>query len=225
MVEADFSELGRLYETRFSPAEREAKSRVWAVLCRHFFCRFVRPTDRVLDLAAGYCEFINHVDCAEKYAFDANPQARRFAAETVKFVVGDCRDLSSLPPDFFDAIFVSNFFEHLESKRDMDTVLRQAWGRLRRGGRLLVLQPNIRFLDSRYWDFYDHQIPITHLSLREALLKNGFTVELLIPKFLPFTSKSRLPTAPWLVWLYLKLTPAHWLFGKQMFAVAVRPAA
>jgi SAM-dependent methyltransferase len=225
MAETDFSELGRLYEARFSPAEREAKDRIWAVLCRDFFSRFVRPADRVLDLAAGYCEFINHIECGEKYAFDANPEARRFAGPGVKFVTGDCRDLSPLPPDSFDVVFVSNFFEHLESKRDVDRVLAQVFGRLRPGGRLLVLQPNIRYVGSRYWDFFDHHLPLTHLSLREALLKNGYTIELLIPKFLPFTSKSMLPTAAWIVWLYLKLKPAHWLFGRQMFAVAARPAA
>jgi len=41
-----------------------------------------------------------------------------------------------------------------------------------------------------------------------------------VPRFLPYTSKSRLPKAPALVWLYLKLKPAWWLLGKQMFVVA-----
>ena len=225
MTEMNGEEVRLLYEARFSPAEREMKNRIWAVLCRHFFNRFVKPTDRVLDLAAGYCEFINHIACGEKYALDANPDAHRYAAADVKFVLGDCRDLSQLPPDFFDHIFVSNLFEHMESKRDVDLVLQQAFGRLRRGGRLLVLQPNIRYVGARYWDFYDHHVPLSHPSLREALLKNRYTIELLIPKFLPFTTKSKLPTSPWLVWLYLKLPPAQRVLGKQMFAVARRPNA
>lgn len=224
MVGDTHRELCQLYEARFPPTEREAKDRVWRVLCKHFLSRFVKPTDRVLDLAAGYCEFINHIECGVKYAVDANPDASRFAEPEVTFVASDCRDLSLLPQEFFDVIFVSNFFEHLESKRDMDLVLRQALGLLRRGGRLLVLQPNIRYVGQRYWDFYDHHIPLSHLSLREALSKNGYKVDLLIPKFLPFTTKSMLPTAPWLVWLYLKCSPAHRFLGKQVFAAATRPS-
>ncbi len=217
--------LARLYRARFAPADIAAKDRVWAILCRDFFSRFVNPGDRVLDIAAGYCEFINNIQCAQKYAYDANPDTAGFAARDVTLVVGDCREMSALPEASFDVAFVSNFFEHLENKRDMDTVLKQVFERLRPGGRLLVLQPNIRYLGSSYWDFYDHTTPLTHLSLREALLKNGFEVELLIPRFLPYTFKSKIPSAGWMVRLYLKFRPAWWLLGKQMFAVAVRPYA
>lgn len=219
------SGLARLYRARFAPADLGAKDRVWAILCREFFSAFVKSGDRVLDLAAGYCEFINHIQCAEKYAYDANPDTAQFAAQDVTLVAGDCRDMSALPPASFDVVFVSNLFEHLESKRDMDTVLQQVFERLRPGGVLLVLQPNIRYLGAIYWDFYDHILPLTHLSLREALLMNGFEVQTLIPKFLPYTFKSRIPTAGWMVRWYLKFRPAWWLLGKQMFAVAIRPGA
>ena len=214
--------LARLYRARFSSAEIAKKDKVWAILCEDFFSRFVNQTDRVLEIAAGYCEFINHIKCAEKFAYDANPDTAGYAASDVKVVVGDCRDMSQLPRAYFDVAFASNFFEHLESKRDMDVVLQQTIARLRPGGRLLVLQPNIRYLGSRYWDFYDHITPLTHVSLREGLLKNGFDVTLLIPKFLPYSFKSRFPTAEWMVRLYLRMPPAQWLFGKQMFAVATR---
>jgi SAM-dependent methyltransferase len=217
------SGLARLYRARFSPAEIAAKNAVWAVLCQNFFSRFVKPSDRVLDIAAGYCEFVNNITCARKYAYDANPDIAQFAAKDVTVLVGDCREMSALPLASFDVVFVSNFFEHLDSKQDIDTVLKQVFHRLRPGGRFLILQPNIRYLGSMYWDFYDHVTPLTHLSLHEALLKNGFEVKLLIPKFLPYTFKSKLPTASWMVRLYLKFWPAWWLLGKQMFAVAVRP--
>ncbi len=223
MVQSDAEGLARLYQARFGTAEVAAKNRAWAVLCHDFFSRFVRPTDRVLDVAAGYCEFINHIECAEKYAYDANPDTARFAAAGVKFVIGDCLDMSALPSGF-DVAFVSNFFEHLENKRQIDRVLQQVFQLLRPGGRLLILQPNIRYLGSRYWDFYDHATPLSHLSLREGLLKNGFGVELLIPRLLPYSFKSRLPSAGWMVRLYLKF-PIIWRFlGTQMFVVAVRPA-
>ncbi|MDO8432180.1 MAG: class I SAM-dependent methyltransferase [Candidatus Binatus sp.] len=217
-------QLARLYQARFSETEVAAKDRVWAILCHDFFSRYVGPRDRVLDVAAGYCEFINHIECGHKVALDANPDIARYAAPGVSVVVGDCRDMSALPPDSFDVAFVSNFFEHLETKRDLDTVLTQILGRLRPGGKLLILQPNIRYLGSRYWDFYDHFTPLSHLSMQEALVKNGFRIELAIPRFLPYTFKSRLPAAGWMVRLYLRVRLAQWLMGKQMFIVATRPA-
>jgi SAM-dependent methyltransferase len=223
MAQSEAEGLARLYQARFRAAEVAAKDRVWAVLCHGFFSRFVRPADRVLDVAAGYCEFINHIQCAEKWAYDVNPDTARFAAAGVKFVAGDCRDMSALPAAGFDVAFVSNFFEHLNSKQEIDEVLEQILHRLRPGGRLLILQPNIRYLGSRYWDFYDHMTPLSHLSLREGLLKNGFRVELVIPRLLPYSFKSKFPTAGWMVKLYLKMPIAWRLFGKQTFIVAVRP--
>jgi hypothetical protein len=41
-----------------------------------------------------------------------------------------------------------------------------------------------------------------------------------VARFLPFTSKSRLPTAPWLVWLYLHVRLSWRLLGGQMLIVA-----
>ena len=212
-----------LYRARFAADRLASKDAVWSVLCRDFLSRYVKPTDRVLDVGAGYCEFINHIRCGEKYAYDLNPDTARFAASDVHLVLGDCRDMSALGRDTFDVAFVSNFFEHLESKRDMDCVLVQILERLKPGGRLLIFQPNLRYVGGRYWDFYDHLIPLTHESMREGLLKNGFQVEKLIPRFLPYTFKSRLPSYEWLVRLYLRIPLAWRLLGKQMFIVAVRP--
>lgn len=222
-IDNEARQLARLYQARFSDAEVRAKDRVWSILCRDFFSRYVKRSDRVLDVAAGYCEFINHIECATKVALDANPDVARYAAPGVTVVVGDCRDMTALPAESFDVAFVSNFFEHLETKHELDKVLLQILERLRPGGSLLVLQPNIRYLGSRYWDFYDHFTPLSHLSMQEALIKNGYRIQSVIPKFLPYTFKSKLPAASWMVRLYLSLRPAQWLLGKQMFVVALRP--
>ncbi len=53
---------------------------------------------------------------------------------------------------------------------------------LRPGGRLVALQPNIRYLAAEYWDFYDHLLPLSHLSCREAFEKAGFAVETLVDR-------------------------------------------
>ncbi len=125
--------LARLYRARFSSTEIAKKEKVWSILCENFFSRFVNPGDRVLEIAAGYCEFINHIKCGEKYAYDANPDTVAYAAKDVKVVIGDCRNMSELKPEYFDVAFASNFFEHLESKHDMDLVLAQTRDRLRPG--------------------------------------------------------------------------------------------
>ena len=37
--------------------------------------------------------------------------------------------------------------------------------------------PNIRYLADRYWDFYDHHLALSHLSLEEGLVQAGYRVD------------------------------------------------
>jgi SAM-dependent methyltransferase len=208
-----------LYEHRFDAATRAAKARVWTVLCRDFFQRWVRSTDTVLDLGAGFCEFINHIECGAKYALDSNPQVSALAAPGVVTHCGPAHQLEWLATPV-DVVFCSNFFEHMPDKTMLLTTLREVHRILRPGGRLLILQPNIRYAYREYWDFLDHYIALSHLSMVEALALTGFTPTEVRPRFLPFTTKSALPQSPWLVRLYLRFPPAQWLLGKQMFIAA-----
>ncbi len=216
-------DLSRLYGERFDPAERARKERVWGVLCRHFFQHYVAPDDTVLDLGAGMCEFINHIRCGRRIAVDQNPEVARWAARGVEVVVGELSDLSAVPPDSVDVVFASNVFEHLPSKEALVTAVLEARRVLRSGGRLLVLQPNIRVVGGKYWDFLDHRIPISDRTLVEVFRLVDLAVQEVRPRFLPFTSKSRLPQQPLLVRLYLVLRPAHWLIGGQAWLVAQKP--
>jgi len=85
------------------------------------------------------------------------------------------------------------------------------------GGVLIILQPNIRYCYKEYWDFFDHYLPFSDRSLVKALHMVGFKIEQVLPKFLPYTTKSKIPQNPFLVKIYLKL-PFIWkLMGKQMF--------
>jgi hypothetical protein len=47
---------------------------------------------------------------------------------------------------------------------------------LRPGGRIIALGPNIRYLPGKYWDFYDHYLALTELSLGEVMAETGFTL-------------------------------------------------
>lgn len=209
-----------LYDRRFDPVEREAKGRVWEVLCHDFFQRFVSPSDDVLDLGAGFCEFINHIRCGTKWAVDADPQVREQAAPDVTVHCGAAHDLGWLESERVDVIFSSNFFEHMATKEMLLETLREARRVLRPTGRILILQPNIRYAYKEYWDFFDHYLPLSHHSMVEALEISGFRPVEVRPRFLPFTTKGALPSWPSLVRLYLRFPLAHRLLGKQMFIVA-----
>jgi len=215
-------DVPRLYSRRFSAVERERKNKIWQVLCRHFFQKYVQPTDTVLDIGAGYCEFINHISCQHKIALDLNEETKQYAGPDVQ-VIQSSSNMSALEDASVDVAFASNFFEHLPDKQEFLMTLAEVYRVLRKGGQLLVLQPNIRFLGGEYWDFLDHHIPLTDRTLVEALELVGFHIVEVRPRFLPFTTKSRLPQHPLLVRLYLRLPIIHHFLGKQAWVVATKP--
>lgn len=212
--------LGSIYDKRFGKEESLPRTQLWQVLCDHWFQRYIAPKDTVLDLAAGRCEFINQIRCGRKIAVDLNEDVRRFAAPDVETVIAWSHDMQGVASESVDVVFVSNFFEHLPDKQAFLDTLTEIKRVLRKGGRLLILQPNIRFLHGEYWDFIDHYLPLTDRTLVEALGLVGMRPVEVKPRFLPYTTRSRLPQAPWLVRLYLMIPLAHVLLGKQAWVVA-----
>ena len=70
-----------------------------------------------------------------------------------------CRLPTSAPNDYFDLVFMSNYLEHLDTADSVIEQLRVARRLLRAGGRVIVLQPNIKLVGGAYWDFIDHRVP------------------------------------------------------------------
>jgi SAM-dependent methyltransferase len=215
------SRLDTLYVNRFPESELAAKARLWSTLCDAHFQRYIPAGATVLDIGAGYCDFINHIRAARRIGVDLNPDTARFAAEGVEIHRLPLERITeSVEGESVDVAFASNVFEHLRGPDALLEVLAAVHGVLKPGGRLIVMQPNVRALGGAFWDFVDHTLPLTEKGMTEALEISGFRVVECRDRFLPYTTKSRLPQWPWLVRLYLLLPLAQWMFGKQMFIVA-----
>jgi SAM-dependent methyltransferase len=218
--------LDAFYATRFPEADRDAKDAIWRVLCPHFFQRYVNPDDVVLDLGAGFGEFLRHIRCGRRIAVDIERLTGRTLPPGTQEVFAPSHQLSAhIPADSVDVVFCSNFFEHLPDKATFLTTLKEIHTVLRPGGRLLALQPNIRYVGGAYWDPVDHHLPLTHVTLVEAAGSLGYEIVEVIPRFLPYTTRSAIPQSPWLVRLYLAVRPAWWFMGQQTWFVARKPAA
>jgi len=218
-------ELKDLYRNRFPEDALAEKNALWKVICGVFLSRYVKPSDSVVDIGAGYCEFINNIVAREKTAVDLNPDVARFANPGTRIINESCTSISTLDESSVDVVFMSNFLEHLPDKQLVLATFQETLRILKPGGKVLILQPNIRFVGGEYWDFFDHHTPLTDRSLVEALELAGFEMEEVIPRFLPYTTRSALPQATWLVNLYLRVPLAWRILGKQAFVVGRKPQA
>jgi SAM-dependent methyltransferase len=218
----DPRELQAIYERRFKEERVAYRVRLWRTLVASFFQPMIPPGAAVLDLGCGYGEFINQIRCGSRFAMDLNPKAAEHLDPAVKFLFQDCSLRWDLPDQSLDVVFTSNFFEHLPDKLALKLTLIEAARCLKPGGQLIALGPNIKFVQGAYWDFWDHFLSLTELSLSEALDNNGYRVERAVPRFLPYTTINQ-PSYPMaFVRLYLRL-PLLWpWFGRQFLVVARR---
>ncbi len=118
---------------------------------------------------------------------------------------------------------MSNYLEHLSSASDVIRQFQVVRELLRPGGQVIVLQPNVRFVGGAYWDFIDHKVPLTQHSLQEAATLAGLRTVQTIVRFLPYTTKGRLPVDRRLVRLYLRVPLAWRIMGQQTLYIAERP--
>ncbi len=177
-----------LYKNRFA-GELKRKNEVWGVLCRSFFQKFINKDDVVLDIGAGYCEFINNINCKRKYAVDMNEDTINFAGPDVEVIKCSSWEMVEIADNSINTVFMSNFLEHLKTRDDIFRTLDEVYRVLVSGGRVIILQPNIKYAYKEYWDFIDHYIPLSDKSIVEALKMAGFVIDMVIPRFIPYSTK------------------------------------
>ena len=214
-------DLDAVYARRFSDREAAAKDRLWREVVRHLQ-RWYPSDGSILDIACDRGDFIRHVQARDRWASDMRDVSASLPPD-VRFVQADGRALLDvLPPAAFDGIFMSNYLEHLPSSDAVVEQLQVCAGLLRTGGRVVILQPNIRLTGAAFWDFIDHRTPLTERSLTEAAEIAGFRTVVVITRFLPYTTKNLLPSHPLLVRGYLAFPPVWRLLGRQTLYVGER---
>lgn len=212
------AELSQAYALRFGEAD-DYRRAVWGVLTKDFFQPIIGQVESILDLGCGWGEFINQIQAKRKFGMDLNPESRARLASDVEFLEQDCAKDWALPDGGLDVVFTSNFLEHLPGKDSVRLTLAQARRCLKPGGRIICLGPNAKYLAGSYWDFWDHHVALTDVSLCEVLRLQGFAIERCVDRFLPFTMSGRRPRPLWLVRTYLQLPWLWWLFGRQFLVI------
>ena len=204
------------HEVRFSYDKRRMAP--WRAIAR-YLQPWVDAKAGLLELGAGYGEFSRSINAAGKWALDQNPKLIEHWGDGITPLIQSAMDPLPLAPATAGTVFASNFFEHF-TQDEARQILKEAWRVLRPGGRLIVVQPNFRLEPRRYFDDFTHKTIYTDNGFGDFLKEQGWRIVRAEPRFTPFTMKSRMPTAEWLVRLYLAL-PFRPMAG-QFMVVAER---
>lgn len=201
-------------QTRFS--EDKKRKILWTVLSEYLSSKFIAPTDCVLEFGAGYCYFINNIKAAQKYAIDIWPKFVQYIGDDVCGIVGGVLSISDKKIPDLDLIFSSNVIEHL-SKEGAEEFFLNSFAKLKKGGKLILLQPNYKYSYADYFDDFTHVSIWTDVSIVDFASQYGFQPLLVNPKFLPLTIKSRVPVIPLLIKIYLNFKFSF--MAKQMLVI------
>lgn len=213
--------LQRQYDARFAGSE-SYRNLVWKELC-NFFARYIPSGATILDLGCGWGEFINNIAATKKIGMDLNPAGQKHLSPEITFLHADCAEQWPLAQDSLDIVFTSNFLEHLPAKTAVERAVSEAFRCLRPGGKIICMCPNIKYIHGAYWDFWDHHLPLTELSVGELMHLNGFSVVESISRFLPYSMSTGRKPPLLFVKLYLNC-PLLWRFlGKQFLVIGVKP--
>lgn len=209
-----------LYAHRFKNVDQADRARVWGQISRYIMTLAGNP-ERVLDPACGLGEFISSCGAPERWAVDLGTSPLALSND-VRFTSGSFFDVD-LPVAHFDMVFASNVLEHMPDQHHVNRFLVRAKSLLRPGGRVVVVGPNFKFCANEYFDCADHMVPLTHVSIEEHLAAAGYSIERSVPRFLPYSFRSRLPASRLTTRAYLSIPIAWRILGKQFLVIGVNP--
>ncbi len=167
---------------------------VWKEIVK-FLQKYVQAGETVLDLGAGYCDFINNIEAEKKYAVDVSPELEKYAGENVKKINSPAWDLSLVQDGSVDVVFASNLLEHLADD-ELQKTMKEITRVLKPKGKLILMQPNYRLSKKHYFDDPTHKKIFDDISLRDFLLLHGFKILLKMPRFLPLSMRSNSSLVP-----------------------------
>ena len=156
--------------------EDPRRATVWKAIADHLAAH-VPPDAHVLEIGAGYCDWINNVRAARRVAIDLWPEMPRYAGPGVEPLVLDVSNgLESLGDASFDVVLASNLLEHFgrTPQRRSSAAWRGCSGRAAASS---LIQPNFRL----------RLAPATSMTTRTARFSptcrfrrccaRGFTIE------------------------------------------------
>ncbi|MBN2309584.1 MAG: glycosyltransferase family 39 protein [Candidatus Hydrogenedentes bacterium] len=118
----------------------------------------------------------------------------------------------------WDAVVVVDVLHQLADGSEVAAFLARVSAALSVGGRLIVIEPNARYLGRRFWDSLASATPLTHRSVAQAALEVGLEPRELVPKFVPVENTG------WLTGLCVGSDWAQAFFGRRLWLSAIRPA-
>lgn len=190
---------------------------VWKEIVR-FLDSYIKNAETVLDLGAGYCDFINNVSATKKYAVDISPELSNYAGKEVIQINRTGWDFYEIPNESVDVVHASNFLEHFTDE-NLEKIMKEVKRILKKGGKLILMQPNYRYSSKTYFDDPTHKKVFSDTALESFLISYDFEIIRKMPKFLPFSLKSRpsiIPLSPLFVRAYIH-SPWKPFAGQMLF--------
>ncbi|MEI7534851.1 MAG: class I SAM-dependent methyltransferase [Verrucomicrobiae bacterium] len=205
------------HNTRFQADPRRRV--LWQTLVAGVFQKQIPMDGVVLELGAGYGEFINSIKARRRIAVDQWSGVLQHLEAGVEGLVTRINQLEGVADNSVDFVFASNCFEHVP-QAELVECLAQLRRKMKPGATLTIVQPNFKYCAREYFDDYTHVAIYTDKGLCDLLAANGFKIVHCVPRFMPFSIKGSLPIRPWLIRLYL-MSPFK-PFAKQMLICATR---
>src|SRR4051812_36566888 len=120
------------YQTRYTWDKN--RTVVWKEIVRYLE-KYISKGATVVDLGAGYCDFINNIQAKKKIAVDYSSELKNFAEENVEIVQSSVTDLSAVANVSVDIVFASNLLEHLTDE-ELEKTISEIKRVLKNGGKL-----------------------------------------------------------------------------------------